>query len=135
MATIKQKQAFEKVVKGSSLTNAMKEVGYSESTAKRTNKLTNTDGWQELLQKHIPDNKLSKVLDEGLEAGKKVFKNNNATKQVEEVGYEPDYAVRHKYLETALELKGKYPKEDAPTMQINLIQIIERVNQVLDGNK
>src|SRR3990167_9881894 len=113
MATIKQKQAFEKVVKGSSLTNAMKEVGYSESTAKRTNKLTNTDGWQELLQKHIPDNKLSKVLDEGLEAGKKVFKNNNATKQVEEVGYEPDYAVKHKYLETALELKNKFP-DDKP---------------------
>ena len=30
---------------------------------------------------------------------------------------------------------GAHKKDDTPTMQINLIQIIERVNQVLDGNK
>ncbi len=105
MPTFKQKKAFEKVVKGSSLTQAMKDVGYSESTSKRTNKLTKTDGWNELLNKHISDVKLTKVLNEGLEAGKTIYKN-------EEEIYEPDFAVRHKYLETGLKLKGHYNSED-----------------------
>lgn len=108
---MKQKQAFEKVVKGSSITKAMKDVGYAKTTSTRTNKLTNSDGWKKLLEKHIPDSKLAKVLNEGLQAGKKIFKNNNETREIEEVGYDIDFAVRHKYLETGLKLKSKFPNE------------------------
>ena len=68
------------------------------------------------LAERIDDDKLYKVLDEGLEAGKTVFKNNNSTGEIEEVGYEADYAVRHKYLDTALKIKGAY----APDKSINL---------------
>jgi hypothetical protein len=83
----------------------MIKAGYSENTAKAPTKLTKSKGWEELLAKYIPDDKLTKVLDEGLEAGKKIFKNN------EEVGYDVDYAVRHKYLETGLKLKNKFPAD------------------------
>ena len=48
----------------------------------------------------IPDDKLSKVLLEGLDAGR----------QTQE-GIDPDYAVRHKYLDTALKLKGSYDEK------------------------
>lgn len=109
MATIKVREAFKKVVKGSSLTSAMKDVGYSVETSKRTNKLTNTKGWKELLDKSISDKKLIKVLDEGLSAGKMVN---------EEL--EADYAVRHKYLETGLKLKSRFPKEDSPIFPIQI---------------
>lgn len=133
MPTIKQKQVFNKVVKGSSISKAMEEVGYAPSTAKRTNKITNSDGWKELLDKTISDKKLTKVLDEGLEAGKKVYKNNNATKQVEEVGYEPDYAVRHKYLETGLKLKNKFPKElNENPLDGDLKVLLVQINNVIN---
>lgn len=69
----------------------------------------------------IPEEKLLTVLKEGLDAGKSIYKNNNSTGEVEEVGYEADYAVRHKYLDTGLKLKGFYPKEGNQTnVQVNI---------------
>ena len=69
----------------------------------------------------MPDRDLAKVHKEGLKAGRKIFKNNNETNQIEEVGFEPDYLVRHKYLETAYKIKSKFPKE-APgvAIQVNI---------------
>jgi len=53
MPTTLQKRAVDNiVVKGSNITNAMKQAGYSKETAKRTNKLTNSKGY-ELLTKPI----------------------------------------------------------------------------------
>ena len=134
MPTIKQRKVFEKVVKGSSISGAMKEVGYAESTALRTNKVTQSDGWKELLEKHIPDTKLTKVLDEGLGAGKHIYKNNNETGEIEDMGVEADYAVRHKYLETGLKLKAKFPKEfSGEGNSTDVKNLIIVVNNILDG--
>ena len=121
MPTIKQKRAFKEVVNGSSLAGAMRTVGYSLETSKRTNKLTRTRGWKEMMDSYLPDRDLAKVHKEGLKAGRKIFKNNNETNQIEEVGFEPDYLVRHKYLETAYKIKSKFPKE-APgvAIQVNI---------------
>lgn len=58
MATVKQTKAFSEVVKGSKINKAMKVAGYSDSTSKRTNKLTKTKGWQELMKTYIPDEDL-----------------------------------------------------------------------------
>ena len=126
--TIKQRKAYKEVLKGSTITSAMVKSGYSETTASTTGKLTNTKGWKELLDKTISDRKLVKVLDEGLISGKRVFKNNNETGEIEDMGVEPDYAVRHKYLETGLKLKSKFPKEDPDNpldgdLKVLLVQI------------
>lgn len=59
----------------------------------------------------IPDEDLIRVHKEGLEASRKTFKNNNKTGEIEEVADEPDYAVRHKYLDSAYKLKGVYAPE------------------------
>ena len=54
----------------------------------------------------IRDDKLFKVLDEGLEA------TNNE---------KPDYTVRHKYLDTGLKIKSYFPKEGNQTnVQVNI---------------
>jgi hypothetical protein len=96
--TIKQKQAFMKVVKGSSITQAMKEVGYSDSTAKRTNKITRTQGWKELLETYLPDDKLLKAPSEAL----------SATKWNDFTGdREPDHNIRLKAAEVGFKLKGR----------------------------
>lgn len=113
MPTIKQKKVFARLGEtGGVISKAMEGI---YANPQKTEKLTQSNGWKELIEKFIPDKKLAKVLDEGLEAGKTIYKNNNSTGEVEEVGYEPDYAVRHKYLETGLKLKGHYTAEMADT--------------------
>lgn len=125
MATIRQKKVFQAVVKGSTISGAMVKAGYALSSSKRTNKVTRTKGWKELMDKFIPDKELARVHKEGLSAAKKVFKNNNESGEIEEVGNEPDYAVRHKYLDTGYKLKGYYADGEKPlTTQATFVQIV-----------
>jgi hypothetical protein len=56
----------------------------------------------------LPDEDLVKVHKEGLKASKEVWKNNNESGEIEKVSEEPDYATRHKYLDSAYKLKGSY---------------------------
>ena len=115
MPTIKQKKAFKAVVSGSTLTQAMKDVGYSEETSKRTNKLTATVGWKELMEKHLPDDTLAQVHHEGLKAGSKIIIDGKDTGIVV-----PDYSVRHKYLDTAYKLKGSYAPEKSINVDVQI---------------
>lgn len=114
MATIKQKRAFKEVVNGSTLTNAMKVAKYSATTVKRTNKLTGTKGWQELMDKFIPDKELAKVHQEGLRATR-TFSSHTEPDRIE-----PDYATRHKYLDSGYKLKGKYAPEKVESKNLNV---------------
>lgn len=60
MATIKQKRAVDKLVgNGGNVTRAMLDVGYSENTANTPKKLTNSKGFQELLEEAMPDTLLT----------------------------------------------------------------------------
>lgn len=112
MATIKQKKAIEKIVENNgNVSKSMREVGYSKETAKNPKSLTESKGFKELIKKYLPNKDLLKVHKAGLKAGKKIFKNNNETGKIEEVGTEPDFAVRHKYLDTGYKLKGSYAPE------------------------
>lgn len=90
---------------------AMREAGYSPNTAVDPSNLTNSKTWEQLMEDHFPDTKLSKVIDEGLEAKK---------------GKYPDHFIRHKFTETALKLRNKFPAEKhqieggANPIQVNL---------------
>ena len=68
----------------------------------------------------LPDEDLIKVHKEGLNASKEVWKNNNESGEIEKVSEEPDYATRHKYLDSAYKLKGVYAPEKIKT-EISLI--------------
>lgn len=53
MPTVKQQQAFEKVVEnGGNVSRAMIDVNYSPNTAKTPQKLTESKGWKELCDEH-----------------------------------------------------------------------------------
>lgn len=125
MATLRQKKVFKEVVNGSTISSAMVKAGYSLSTAKRTNKVTRTKGWEEMMEQHLPDSLLAKTHKEGLKASKTQYKNNNETGEIEQVGVEPDFAVRHKYLDSAYKLKGRYMDSEKPnkTLIINITGI------------
>ena len=115
MTTIKQEKALEKMVEnGGNVSQAMRDVGYSENTAKTPQKLTESKGWKELINQKIKDSKLVDVLNEGLKALK---------------GDEPDYAIRHKYLVTGLDLKGYLKQGNQTAIQINLDKFNEYVDE------
>lgn len=113
--SIKHKLAFKEVVNGSSLSQAMRTVGYSESTSKRTNKLTNTLGWQQLVDKYISEESLIKVHKEGLKATRTIFLGEDGG--TDEV---PDFAVRHKYLETGYKVRGRLVEKTPPALGGNV---------------
>jgi len=117
MHSVRLKKTFKKVVDSGgkiSVGRAMIESGYSEKTAKSPIKVTESKSWKELLEQYLPDEKLAKVANQGLEATKKEDK--------ERV---PDHYIRHRYLETSLKLKGKLLEgyEDGKgNININVIQ-------------
>ena len=54
MATIKQKLVAQKIIQnGGNVSKAMLEVGYSKATAKTPQKLTDSKGFQQVIQKHF----------------------------------------------------------------------------------
>ena len=65
---------------------------------------------QNALQEALPDELLINVHREGLFATKPNFRETEDG-LYENVGDEPDYAVRHKYLDTAYKVKGSYAPE------------------------
>ena len=64
MPTLKQKQVFKSLMvdkSGEAVGKAMRKAGYSEKTSLTPSKLTNSDGWKELLEEHLDDTLLAKT--------------------------------------------------------------------------
>lgn len=125
--SLKQLKAMKLVVEnGGNISKAMRDAGYSPETAKSPSKLTESLAWQDLMEKHFSDAKISKIIDEGLKAMKE-----NA-KMVEV----PDHATRHKFVETALKLKSKFPAEkheltgkDGEALQIEITDAVAKLDE------
>jgi hypothetical protein len=131
MATLKQKRTIKALLEndGKSVSQAMKDAGYSKASAKNPQRLTRSKTWAELMEKHFPDDLLSKVIEEGLQANRVIsanvvvksddpkVKSKQATARDMDFIDVPDHAVRHKFAETALKLKNKFPatKQDITT--------------------
>lgn len=122
MATIKQKLAVRKVLKGMPIKHAMQEVGYAETTASATGKLTRSKGFQELVDKYISDEALLKVHKEGLKAT--TFFTEGLGKGETILVEKPDYSVRHKYLESGYKIKGKVKEIELPDVPHQTVIII-----------
>lgn len=110
--SIRQKKVIEKLaVNGGSMKSAMLEAGYSEEYASNPQKLIKTKTWEELLDEYLPDDLLTKVALEGLFAKRIQTSPTEGDREVE------DYAVRQRYLETTLKMKGKIiAKTDLTTL-------------------
>jgi len=109
MATIKQKMTFKEVVKGSTIKGAMRKAGYSEETSKRTNKVTRTKGWEELLEKHIPDSLLAKRHRELLNKQEVIIIRDGKESHTE-LTEQPHTDVKAA-IDMGYKLKGKYAAE------------------------
>lgn len=116
MATSKQKAAIAKVMENrGNVSRAMLDAGYSPATAKNPKNLTESDGWKELMDKHLPDKTLAKVHKEGLQATHyrpHLVDRDDKGRPIYEYIKEEDYSTRHKYLDTAYKIKGKIKPDD-----------------------
>ncbi|HEX9504118.1 MAG TPA: hypothetical protein VF974_07455 [Patescibacteria group bacterium] len=113
--TARQGKVINKVLESNgklAVSKAMLDAGYPPTTAKNPQQLTRSKGWQELMEQYLPDNKLLKVHNEGLEAVKVI---NSHT--------EPDYIIvdyqtRAKYLELGYKVKGRM-NDNTTLVQVN----------------
>lgn len=123
MPTIKQKRAFKELgVNGGNITEAMKAAGYGNT---KTDKLTNSLGWQELTAKFLPDDLLLKVHLDGLQAEKWITPHDAPNFK------DDDHATRAKFLDMAYKAKGNYVAEKAPTTTVNIDQLRITIQQNL----
>lgn len=118
--TLRQKKAVEILVandskgKASSIAETLRSVGYSESIARVPNKVTGATGFQLAMeQAGITDDRLTKVMNEGLEADRPWGKDGEIY---------ADHSVRHKFLETSLRIKGLQKADDANNVYNTFIQ-------------
>ena len=114
---VRQKIAFKAVMSGKTMTEAKELANYSENTTNQ--EVINTQGWQLLLEKHIPDESLIKVHKQGLNATKSYGGKKT-----------PDYAVRHKYLETGYRITGKLSNNDTMNQQNNFFLNEEQMKRI-----
>jgi hypothetical protein len=110
--TIKQKKAFKEIAeKGrTSVSAIMRDVGYSEATAVDPGKLTKSKGWQELMEKHLSDKKLTALHDKILNKKEKIVVGvGKGFSEIVDTGQPHPDALRA--LDVAYKLKRKYPSE------------------------
>lgn len=118
MPTLKQKKVVKELSDnvGMPIGEAMRRSGYSKTTSETPQRLTDSKGWEELMESYLPDKDLAKVHKEGLKATKHQGVGGMVMGlekgKVDSVGHTEieiaDYATRHKYLDSAYKLKGKY---------------------------
>lgn len=87
------------------------------------------------IAERIPDELLERVHLEGLEAGKHIFKNNNNSGEIEDMGIEADFATRHKYLDSAYKLKGSYAPDKSLNINLNVKSIDPTDPNILEALK
>jgi hypothetical protein len=95
----------------------MLNVGYNKVTALKPQNLTKSKGFKELIAKlGVSDEDLAEILSGGLRANKIITSPTEPDREY------PDWATRHKYLETGLRMRGYVNKDDNTT---NVFQIIK----------
>lgn len=101
--TNKQKALAKKILENPSISmaKAMKEVGYSENTAIAPQNVTESKGWQELMDKYLPDPDILEAHKAGLKATKIFSSHTEPDKEV------PDHPTRLKAVELAYRVKKK----------------------------
>lgn len=131
MATLKQKRLARKIVENRSpdMKTAMLEVGYSMATAIKPSQVTNSIGWNELMEKYLPDEDLLQVHQEGLHANKvvsAVIVGKDANEKTNDFIEVPDVPTRLKAVELGYKVKGKLKDTPNSLTQNNFFDLAKQ---------
>ena len=128
MPTLLQKRASKLVDKGGNYKEIMTKAGYSPNTIHTPQKLTESKGWIKLLEKDLPDTKLTKIHKQVLRAKKIVTSPTGPDKLM------PDWTTRVKGLELAYKVKHKLTPDILQQFNTGGEMKIEFVDDSLDTN-
>ena len=113
--TLRQRRAIAFLAEnGGNVSAAMRAAGYSKISAATPKKLTTSKSFAELAEEFLPDNMLLKVHTEGLQATRIHTSHTEPDQEV------PDYLVRHKYLQTGYQVKGRIKENGGVAIQFNI---------------
>lgn len=120
----KAQRAIQNIVEnGGNVSKAMVDAGYSPQTAKTPSKLTQSKSFVEFMENAgITDQKLADTLNDGLNANQVIVMGKNSGESF--VDIQPDHVTRHKYLTTALKVKG-IEKQSEANPQLHFHQHLE----------
>lgn len=108
----------------------MVKAGYAASTSKRTNKVTRTKGWAELMEEELPDKLLAKRHRELLDSRQVEIVHNGKESHAEIID-QPDVQAVSKGLDMAYKLGGKY----APDKHLNVNVEVEAPPEIKELTK
>lgn len=125
MATLKQKRVLDLVAEnGGNISKAMREAGYTNITAATPKKLTNSKGWQELMQKHFPDSKLAALHKKILEKKEVLIVSDGAKEGSHLEWTKQPHTDALKALEVAYKIKGRMKEAENPVPVIPATVVI-----------
>lgn len=137
MTTSKQKAVAAKITENhGNISKTMREVGYAENTAKKPSNLTNSKGWQELMEKNIPDSLLLRKHKELLNKTEVIY-----SKEGELIREDIDAQAVSKGLDMGYKLKGRYaPQEsnvhlDDKLPDTDITQLADEASKLLKDKK
>ena len=137
--TLKKRKAAKMVGESRSIGEAMVKAGYTSETARsHTERLTKDEEWLALLDKELPDDKLTQVHKEGLKATRTIsaISGKEATGGTVDFVDVPDYATRVKYLDLGYKVKKKITNDlnvQNNTFNLQLSpELQERVKKALE---
>lgn len=129
MSTIKQKNVFKKIAENhGNISKSMLQVGYSPNTAKKPQNLTESKGWQELMQEYLPDSLLAERHRELLDKREIHFIKGEDGKGESELLDTPDTNAVTKGLDMAYKIGGRY----APEKHLNVNIEVEASAEIKD---
>ena len=114
MATLKQKIVFKKTLENGGVVSKAAKGIYSDSMAKNPQKITNTKGWNKLMEKYIPDKLLAEKHKELLNAeiktrqtlkGELIWEEEKMDSQAVAKGLDMGYKLKGKYTADKLEIE------------------------------
>ena len=119
--TIKQARAISNIVEnGGNVSKGMRDAGYSYAMSKNPSRLTQSEYMQALMKEAgLHDIDGIKLLKDGMASTKMVVMGKEDDSFVD---IQPDYAVRHKYLETFIKIKG-WSQQPEGGVNVNFINV------------
>jgi len=135
--TLRMKKAFSNYIEnGGNMRQALLSAGYSASTSKCPSLVTRMRGWQQLVEKYLPDKKILEKHKELLEKKEILTRNNMTTGEIETISTgEIDVQAVSKALDMFYKLKGSYSKEGITPPVLIKIDINNALNKIYgDGN-
>ena len=108
---------------------AMIQAGYSPVTANMPSKLTQSQGFQELLAKNLPEKLVTKRHKQLLNKKEVIVRYNHEAKTYETIKTEQPHSDTAKAIDMAYKLRGSYAPEKHMNLNASLSEALDMLNE------